>query len=238
MSSQMTNESPRQGLNARQAETVEKLLVAGLNEVREVGHEALTIRTVAQRAGVSPATAYTYLASKNHLFAELFWRHLAADDADRTGGQGSAVKRVQNALHSMVARIVAEPELAAAVTPALLGADPDVARLRLRIGGEFLARFEAALREPGSDEPAVAPVCPECVSACVPSAKAELMLPTAWCSPPTWGRSDGTRVEPAGFRTTCGSPAARVNNSSPSPMGTCRPLSPVSRAASCIPRYG
>jgi AcrR family transcriptional regulator len=154
MSSQMTNESPRQGLNARQAETVEKLLVAGLIEVREVGHEALTIRTVAQRAGVSPATAYTYLASKNHLFAELFWRHLAADDADRTGGQGSAVKRVQNALHSMVARIVAEPELAAAVTPALLGADPDVARLRLRIGGEFLARFEAALREPGSDEPA------------------------------------------------------------------------------------
>ena len=150
----MTNESPRQGLNARQAETVEKLLVAGLIEVREVGHEALTIRTVAQRAGVSPATAYTYLASKNHLFAELFWRHLAADDADRTGGNGGAVKRVQNALHSMVARIVAEPELAAAVTPALLGADPDVARLRLRIGGEFLARFETALREPEGDEPA------------------------------------------------------------------------------------
>ena len=154
MSSQLTNESPRQGLNARQAETVEKLLAAGLIEVREVGHEALTIRTVAQRAGVSPATAYTYLASKNHLFAELFWRHLVADDAARTGGRGGAVKRVQNAVHSMVTRIVAEPELAAAVTPALLGPDPDVARLRLRIGGEFLARFEAALREPGSDEPA------------------------------------------------------------------------------------
>ena len=150
----MTNESPRQGLNARQAETVDRLLAAGLIEVREVGHEALTIRTVAQRAGVSPATAYTYLASKNHLFAELFWRHLAADEAARTVGPGDAVKRVQNAVHSMVARIVAEPELAAAVTPALLGADPDVARLRLRIGGEFLARFEDALREPGSDEPA------------------------------------------------------------------------------------
>jgi AcrR family transcriptional regulator len=154
MSSQMTNESPRQGLNARQAETVERLLAAGLIEVREVGHEALTIRTVAQRAGVSPATAYTYLASKNHLFAELFWRHLAAGDAAGAVGPGGAVKRVQNAVHGMVARIVAEPELAAAVTPALLGADPDVARLRLRIGGEFFARFEAALREPGSDEPA------------------------------------------------------------------------------------
>ena len=68
---------PRQGLNARQAETVERLLAAGLEELRAVGHEALTIRTVATRAGVSPATAYTYLASKNHLFAELFWRFLA-----------------------------------------------------------------------------------------------------------------------------------------------------------------
>src|SRR5262245_56894326 len=124
MSSQMTNKSPRQGLNARQAETVEKLLAAGLVEVREVGHEALTIRTVAQRPGVSPATAYTYLASKNHLFAELFWRHLVTDDAAGAAGSGGPVKRVQNAMRGMVARIVAEPELAAAVTPALLGADP------------------------------------------------------------------------------------------------------------------
>lgn len=42
--------------------------------------------------------------------------------------------------------------MAAAVTPALLGSDPDVERLRLKIGGEFLARFEAALTgaAPGS----------------------------------------------------------------------------------------
>ena len=35
----------------------------------------------------------------------------------------------------------------AAVTPALLGTDPDVERLRLKIGGEFLSRFEAAMGE-------------------------------------------------------------------------------------------
>ena len=52
-----------------------------------------------------------------------------------------------------------EPELAAAVTPALLGSDADVDRLRLRIGGEFVSRFEAALREPGCpDEPVDAAV--------------------------------------------------------------------------------
>ncbi|WP_408896884.1 TetR/AcrR family transcriptional regulator [Nocardioides sp. R1-1] len=150
MSSQVF-EMPRQGLNPRQAETVERLLAAGLEELRAVGHEALTVRTVAQRAGVSPATAYTYLASKNHLFAELFWRHLSAARAEQAGG-GTPLERLQATMRALTARIVEEPELAAAVTPALLGTDPDVARLRLRIGGEFLARFEAALAEP--DRPA------------------------------------------------------------------------------------
>ncbi|HVK29137.1 MAG TPA: helix-turn-helix domain-containing protein [Nocardioides sp.] len=145
MSSQVF-EAPRQGLNPRQAETVEKLLVAGLEELRAVGHEALTVRTVAQRAGVSPATAYTYLASKTHLFAELFWRHLTSAELARAAA-GTAVERLQATMRALTARIVEEPALAAAVTPALLGTDPDVERLRLKIGGEFLSRFEAAMGE-------------------------------------------------------------------------------------------
>ncbi len=145
MSSQVF-EAPRQGLNPRQAETVERLLAAGLEELRAVGHEGLTVRTVAQRAGVSPATAYTYLASKNHLFAELFWRHLSGAPAQPPAG-GTATARLQATMRALTARIVEEPALAAAVTPALLGTDPDVERLRLRIGGEFLSRFEAAMGE-------------------------------------------------------------------------------------------
>jgi AcrR family transcriptional regulator len=136
--------APRQGLNARQAETVERLLAAGLEELRAVGHEALTVRTVAVRAGVSAATAYTYLASKNHLFAELFWRHLAASAAAPPSGR-SATARLQSVTRSLVERIVEEPALAAAATPALLGSDPDVERLRLRIGGEIVDRFRAVL---------------------------------------------------------------------------------------------
>src|SRR5207244_2580647 len=67
---------------------------------------------------------------------------------------GTAVVRVQEAVRSLTARIVEEPALAAAVTPALLGSSPDVERLRLKIGGEFLARFEAALRDPQrADDP-------------------------------------------------------------------------------------
>jgi AcrR family transcriptional regulator len=138
------SELPRRELNARQQETVERLLRAGLDELRAAGHDGMTVRTVAQRAGVSPATAYTYLASKNHLFAELFWRHLAQlRRADGAGG--SATERMQAAVRSLVQGIAEEPELATAVTPALLGNDPDVDRLRLRIGAQFVTRFEAAL---------------------------------------------------------------------------------------------
>jgi AcrR family transcriptional regulator len=143
--------SPRQGLNARQAETAQRLLDAGAEELRAVGHEALTVRTVAQRAGMSPATAYTYLASKNHLFAELFWRFLA-EDAGREPVGNTPVERVQSVTRHLSERLAAAPELAAAVTPALLGTDPDVARLRLRIGAEFVDRFRAALGEHADPE--------------------------------------------------------------------------------------
>jgi len=143
MSSQVSA-LPRQGLNERQAETVERLLAAGLEELRTVGHESLTVRTVASRAGVSPATSYTYLASKNHLFAELFWRFLA-DDADREPVGEAPAERLQWVTRNLTSRLAGAPELAAAVTPALLGTDPDVERLRLRIGGEFVRRFRTAL---------------------------------------------------------------------------------------------
>lgn len=135
--------------STRQAETVERLFAAGLEELREVGHEALSIRSVAARAGVSPATAYTYLASRNHLFVELFWRHLTALPA--VVESGSRAGRVQAAVRSLTTRIAGEPTLAAAVTPALLGSDADVEQLRLRIGAEFAARFDAALGDGAED---------------------------------------------------------------------------------------
>lgn len=119
-------------------------MAAGLGELHAVGYEALTIRAVAQRAGVSRTTAYAHLSSKNHLFAELFRRHLK--ERDETGEVGEdATGRLRVTVRALTARIASEPELAAAVTPALLGDDPDLAWLRRRIGAEFYSRFQAAL---------------------------------------------------------------------------------------------
>lgn len=138
--------APRQRLNSRRAETVERLLLAGDQELREVGVEGLTIRTVAHRAGVSAATAYTYLSSKNHLFAELFLRLLTDTEPPVPTGR-DAVERVQSVIRQTMTSLAASPELAAGATLALLGTDPDVARLRLRIGAEFVDRFRGALGE-------------------------------------------------------------------------------------------
>lgn len=141
--------TPRRGLGARRSDTVERLLAAGDEELRVVGHERLTIRTVASRAGVSPATAYTYFASRNHLFAELFLRRLVTDPGPAPTGD-SPVARLQSVTRFMARQLAESPELAAAATMALLGSDPDVDRLRLEIGTEFVERFREAIGE-GAD---------------------------------------------------------------------------------------
>ena len=62
-------ETPR---NRRQEETFRKVLTAGMEMLRESSYADLTVRAVAARAKVAPATAYTYFSSKNHLIAEVY----------------------------------------------------------------------------------------------------------------------------------------------------------------------
>lgn len=149
MSSQVIS-APRQQLNERQAATVARLLDAGAEQLAEVGPEALTIRQVASRAGVSTATAYTYFSSKNHLLAELFHRSLETVPA--AAGDGPPTARVQTVIRALTDLCERNPHIAAGATVALLGSDPDVARLRLRIGGEFVDRFHAALGDAATPE--------------------------------------------------------------------------------------
>ncbi len=143
MSSQVSA-LPRQRLNARQVATLGKIYAAAEELLDEIGHEAMSIRMVADRAGVSTATAYTYVASKDHLFAELFWRRLDEQPYPPLRGRGR-VTRLQEATRQLADMIAARPALAAAVTKSLLGQDPEVARLRLDIGSIFLRRFREAL---------------------------------------------------------------------------------------------
>jgi AcrR family transcriptional regulator len=143
VSSQLSS-PPRRTLNVRQAETVGKLLDAANDLLDEAGHEQMTVRMVASRAGVSAATAYTYFASKDHLFAELFWRLLASSPGPVITGR-TPDERVRQVATDLAGLIAGAPALAAAVTKSLLGADAEVHRLRLAIGALWIDRFRQAI---------------------------------------------------------------------------------------------
>ncbi|HRD12475.1 MAG TPA: TetR family transcriptional regulator [Mycobacterium sp.] len=153
MSDPVARESTRRRLTAKQAATVDRLGRAAVDVLSREGFAGLTIRMVAAEAGVGAATAYTYFSSKEHLVAEVFWRRLASTPVppDRSP---DPVERVITVLRHIALLVADEPELAGAVTTALLGKDPDVEHLRFRIGHEIRGRLCSALG-PQSDSDVV-----------------------------------------------------------------------------------
>nr|WP_246541167.1 TetR/AcrR family transcriptional regulator [Mycobacterium spongiae] len=135
--------------NRRQEETFRKLLVAGietLRSLRERPYADLTVRMVAARAKVAPATAYTYFSSKNHLIAEVYL-DLVRRAPYFTDVNEAMPSRVENALRHLALVVADEPEVGAACTAALLGggADPAVRTVRDRIGAEIHRRITSAI---------------------------------------------------------------------------------------------
>jgi AcrR family transcriptional regulator len=150
VSSPVDRESTRRRLSAKQADTVDRLGQAAIGVLGREGFSGLTIRMVAAEAGVGAATAYTYFSSKEHLVAEVFWRRLASSPVPPTDSPDPTV-RVIAVLRQFALLVADEPELAGAVTNALLGKDSEVEHLRLRVGREIHQRLVAAL---GSDHTA------------------------------------------------------------------------------------
>jgi AcrR family transcriptional regulator len=138
-------EATRRHLTERQAEVVSQLVDATAAEVDESGYAGLTVRNVAKRAGVAPATAYNYFSSKDHLLAELLWRRMQQLPPVVGSDAGSTVERLADIVTRMALLTTESPALVGACTNALLSATPDVKHLRDRIGGEIHHRFAEAL---------------------------------------------------------------------------------------------
>ncbi|MCG7593353.1 TetR family transcriptional regulator [Mycobacterium sp. C3-094] len=131
--------------NRRQEETFRKVLDAGLVMLRESSYAELTVRAVAARAKVAPATAYTYFSSKNHLIAEIYL-DLVRQVEYFTDVNDSTADRVEKTLRALALTVADEPEVAAACTTALLsGGDPAVLTVRDRIGAEIHRRIRSAV---------------------------------------------------------------------------------------------
>ncbi|SRX93471.1 hypothetical protein MSP7336_01709 [Mycobacterium shimoidei] len=136
-------EAPR---NRRQEETFRRVLAAGIEVLREKSYADLTVRAVAARAKVAPATAYTYFSSKNHLIAEVYL-DLVRQVPYFTDVNEPMPVRVDKALRHLALVVADEPEVAAACTTALLGggADAAVRSVRDRIGAEIHRRITSAI---------------------------------------------------------------------------------------------
>ena len=141
MSSNAVAESPRR---PRQEETRRKLVSAALETLRGSSYADLTVRAVAARANVAPATAYTYFSSKNHLVAEVYL-DLIREVPFFTDVNEGRLSRVQQALRSLALVVADEPEVAAACTTALLSNDATVQPVRERIGAEIHKRVKSAV---------------------------------------------------------------------------------------------
>jgi AcrR family transcriptional regulator len=128
----------------RPAQTIRKVLDAGLEELRESSYANLTMRAVATRAGVSPASAYTYFPSKSALVAAVYLR-LLRDLPLQTDVNETTQTRVSTTLRDMALMVADEPELTTACGAALMAFDPAVKPLREQIGEEVSKRIGAAL---------------------------------------------------------------------------------------------
>jgi AcrR family transcriptional regulator len=137
--------APRRHLSDRQARTVHRLTEAAVVELIAAGYAALTVRNVAKRAGVAPATAYTYFAPKEHRVAEVFGRRFDGQEARPVDRRRSPAHRATDVLLDFALVVADETELAAACTVALLADDPEVRELRLRIGLEMHRRLTEAV---------------------------------------------------------------------------------------------
>jgi AcrR family transcriptional regulator len=140
----------RRHLSERQAEVMERLVAAAAEEAEERPYAEISVRTIAKRAGLAPATAYTYFSGKDHLLAEVLWRRMQGSPnlVDLTLPLPA---RVADTVRSMGFDAMGSPAVAVCTT-ALLGDGPDVKRVRSRLGAEITRRLSAAL---GTSDPAV-----------------------------------------------------------------------------------
>ncbi len=144
MAQPLAHEAPRRWLTERQAGAVDQLVGAAEAEVEASGYDGLSVRAIARRAGVAPATAYTYFSSKDHVLAELLWRRVQSVPAPDAEGDLPVAERIAAAVRDLGTIVSGSPVVVAAATQALLSSNPDVKGLRDRIGADIHRRLATA----------------------------------------------------------------------------------------------
>lgn len=136
---------PRQWLSKRKSATVDALLDTGLEVLGEQGFDELSLREVANRAGVTHTTAYSYFSSKEHLVAEVHWRSIQRASVPELDPTAPIGDRLVAALRSWIVAFSENPAVAHGILAAMVSEDPDTVRVRDEIGEELNRRIAEAV---------------------------------------------------------------------------------------------
>jgi AcrR family transcriptional regulator len=137
-------------LSATQSATRRRLLDAARDLASEGGYEAVGIRQVAARAGVSAPTAYLYFSSKDHLLVDVLVDLVGQTTeslSSRPRRGRSPVDRAVATLRRAVLNVEQAPNLYVAVTRAYISGSPEVAHARVAMESSTRRWVDLALGE-------------------------------------------------------------------------------------------
>ncbi len=138
----------RRPRRADSAATRQRVIDGAVELARVEPIASITMRDIARTAGVSPATAYTYFASKEHVYAEAYVDGLArlTDSLRSRPPRGvTAADRVAAVFRRAVRGAGSMGDVVQATAIAMASSDPAVAPLRPGADAAFAAWVEVAL---------------------------------------------------------------------------------------------
>lgn len=141
----MRSDTLAKSLSPRQQGTVERLLEAGreLAEQSTPSQEGITMRLIAHRAGVAPATAYTYFSTLDALYSHLYMVRLS--ELSPPVDLGNPVQTIAQAMSDAALLMADHPQLSAMCRHAILSPDPVAAHLRHEMGAVTERRIAQAM---------------------------------------------------------------------------------------------
>jgi AcrR family transcriptional regulator len=144
-------------LSPTQVATRRRLIDAALGLAADGGYDAVTMRAVAARAGVSAPTAYQYFSSKDHVLVDAMVELVAQVTATVEAEPRPKGKNVADRAAAMLRRVVRDveqtPELVIALTRAFISGSRDVGHLRPGLDASMRRWIELALDGVELDDP-------------------------------------------------------------------------------------
>jgi AcrR family transcriptional regulator len=135
-------------LSPTQAATRRRLLDAARELAREGGYDAVGMRQVAERAGLSGPTAYQYFSSKDHLLVDAMVERVGNTTeavTARPSRERDPVGRAMATLRRVMQRVQEEPNLYIAMTRAYISGVPEVRHARDEMETTMREWVDAAL---------------------------------------------------------------------------------------------